>query len=126
MVRGMSPSLDREVAPVRVQRNGALVTISLNGHLDANTGVELLASLQNELDAGAGRIDIDLLAVADWNPEGARALRRCRRLARGLSDGLHYRTGPGAGHEALLEAYDDTDELEVDVDLADTALPDAS
>lgn len=126
MVRDMSPSVGPGVAPVRVQRNGALVTISLNGHLDANTGVELLASLQHELDAGAGRIDIDLLAIDDWNPEGARALRRCRRLARGLTDGLHYRTGPGAGHEALLEAYDDSDEFDVDVEDKAAALPDAS
>ena len=105
----MSPTVDPAVAHVRVQRNGALVTISLNGHLDANTGIELLASLQAELDAGATRIDIDLLSVDDWNPEGAKALRRCRRLARGLTEGLHYRTGPGAGHEALLEAFDDAD-----------------
>ena len=125
----MSPKVDSGVAPevaqVRVQRSGALVTISLNGHLDANTGVELLAALQSELDAGADRVDIDLLAVDEWNPEGARALRRCRRLARGLEDGLHYRTGPGAGHEALLEAFDDTDE-EVDAASESDALPDAS
>ena len=124
MVKGMSPTVDPLVAHVRVQRTGALVTISLTGNLDANTGIELLASLQAELDAGADRVDIDLLAVDDWNPEGARALRRCRRLARGrgLEDGLHYRTGPGAGHEALLDAYGDLDES----DDEDTALPDAS
>ncbi len=55
---------------VRVQRNGALVTISLTGTLDANTGVELLASLQAELDAGADRVDIDLLAVDGLEPRG--------------------------------------------------------
>jgi hypothetical protein len=125
----MSPTVDQSVAHVRVQRNGALVTISLAGHLDANTGVELLASLQAELDAGADRVDIDLLAVDGWNPEGARALRRCRRLARGrgLEDGLHYRTGPGAGHEALLDAYGDLDEHDDEsLPFGDNALPDAS
>lgn len=124
----MSPTVDDPaVANVRVQRNGALVTISLAGTLDANTGVELLASLQDALDAGADRVDIDLLAVADWSPEGARSLRRCRRLARGrgLEDGLHYRTGPGAGHEALLDAYGDPDDAD-DADLDADPLPDAS
>jgi hypothetical protein len=90
-----------------VERAGALVTITLKGRLDAHTGVELLAALQDEIDTGTARVDVDLQAVEDWTPEGARALRRARRLARVLADGLHYRCAPGAGHEALLEAFDD-------------------
>ena len=113
----MSPTAEPVLTNVRVQRSGTVVTIALRGRLDANTGVELLATLQSELEVGATRIDIDLLAVDGWAPEGARALRRSRRLARPLADGLHYRTGPGAGHDALLAAYaDDEAEDELDAD----------
>lgn len=101
----MSPAADAAVAPDVSQHAEDVVTISLTGRLDANAGVELLAALQAHLDAGAGRVDIELLGIDDWTPEGARALRRCRRLAGNLPGGLHYRTGPGGGHDALLEAF---------------------
>jgi hypothetical protein len=106
-----------------VERAGALVTITLKGRLDAHAGVELLAALQDEIDTGTARVDVDLQAIEDWTPEGARALRRARRLARVLDDGLHYRCAPGAGHEALLEAFDDeaVDLDEIDGDEAATA-----
>jgi hypothetical protein len=84
------------------------VTITLTGALDANGGVELLAALQAELDT-ASRIDIDLRSVSGWTPEGARSLRRARSLAGRLTEGLHFRTGPGAGQEALLDAFADDD-----------------
>ena len=90
-----------------VEREGALVTITVRGRLDANAGVELLATLQDEIDGGPSRVDVDLQAVEDWTPEGARALRRARRLGRVLEDGLHYRCAAGAGHDALLTAFDD-------------------
>jgi hypothetical protein len=109
----MTPTIEGLAGQVRVSRDGGVVTISLHGRLDANAGVELLAALQEELEGGADRIDVDLLAVQDWAPEGARALRRCRRLAHSLTDGLHYRTAAGASHEALLDAYAD-DELDDD------------
>ena len=97
-----------------VEREGALVTITVRGRLDANAGVELLATLQDEIDGGPSRVDVDLQAVEDWTPEGARALRRARRLGRVLEDGLHYRCAAGAGHDALLTAFDDlTDDDEV-------------
>jgi len=111
----MPPTADPGVAPDVANRVEGTVTIALGGRLDANAGVELLAALQAHLDAGASRVDIDLLGLDDWNPEGARALRRCRRLAQNLAGGLHYRTGPGAGHDALLEAFADDDD---DVDEA--------
>lgn len=95
----------RRVPPV--ERDGALVTITLRGRLDAHAGVELLATLQDEIETGSSRVDVDLQAVEDWTPEGARALRRARRLARVLEDGLHYRCAAGAGHDALLSAFDD-------------------
>jgi hypothetical protein len=88
-----------------VERDGALVTITLRGRLDANAGVELLATLQDEIEGGSARVDVDLQAVEDWTPEGARALRRARRLGRVLTNGLHYRCAAGAGHDALLTAF---------------------
>ena len=97
-----------------VDRDGALVTITLRGRRDAHAGVELLATLQDEIETGPARVDVDLQAVDDWTPEGARALRRARRLGRVLEDGLHYRCAAGAGHDALLTAFDD------DVDDDDT------
>jgi hypothetical protein len=107
----------RRVAPsivVQVERRDGVVTLAVRGRLDANAGVELLATLQDEIDTGPARVDLDLQAVDDWTPEGARALRRARRLARVLDDGLHFRCAAGAGHDALLEAFaaeDDEDEV---------------
>lgn len=107
------PTVDPLAGQVRVGREGALVTITIRGRLDANAGVELLAALQEEVEGAPNRIDVDLQSVEDWTPEGARALRRARRLARVVDDGLHYRCGPGAGHDALLEAFaDDGEDLD--------------
>lgn len=92
---------------VRVSRQGPLITISLHGRLDAHAGVELLASLQGEIDAAPPRVDVDLLGIESWTPEGARSLRRARSLAQNLPDGLHFRTSSGVGHEALLAAFDE-------------------
>jgi hypothetical protein len=102
-----------------IERDGTVVTITVRGKLDAHAGVELLAALQAEIEAGPGRVDVDLLAVDGWTPEGARALRRARRLGRVLDDGLHFRCAAGAGHDALLVAFDDTDpDAAADDDLA--------
>lgn len=95
-----------------VERAGDLVTITLKGRLDAHAGVELLAALQDEIDTGPARVDVDLQAIDDWTPEGARALRRARRLARVLTDGLHYRCAAGAGHDALLDAFTEDEETD--------------
>ena len=119
----MPPTADPGVAPDVANRVEGTVTITLGGRLDANAGIELLAALQAHLDGGAARIDIDLLGLDDWNPEGARALRRCRRLAQNLPGGLHYRTGPGAGHDALLEAFADDDDDQTDDVVSDPADP---
>ena len=93
-----------------VERDGASVTISLRGRLDAHAGVELLATLQDEIESGPARVDVDLQEVQDWTPEGARALFRARRLGRVLPQGLHYRCAAGAGHDALLNAFDPEDD----------------
>ena len=102
----MPPTADPFAGPVRVARAGDLITISVHGRLDAHTGVELLASLQGELDGRPLRVDVDLVAVDHWTPEGARSLRRARSLAQGLPAELHYRTAAGPGHDALLAAFD--------------------
>ena len=101
---------------VRIERNDGLVTLTMRGRLDANAGVELLATLQDEIDTGPNRVDLDIQLIEDWTPEGARALRRARRLARVLDDGLHYRCAAGAGHDALLEAFAVVDGVDDDDD----------
>jgi hypothetical protein len=108
-----------------IERAGALVTITLRGRLDAHEGVELLAALQEEIEGGRARVDVDLQAVEEWTPEGARALRRARRLGRVLADGLHYRCAAGAGHDALLSAFDHDPDLDDADDLADPGAVDA-
>lgn len=102
-----------------VERAGSVVTMVVTGQLDANAGVELLACLQAEVES-ASRVDIDLQGVTGSSPEGTRSLRRARALATPLADGLHFRTGPGAGQTALLDAFavDDEDDVEV-ADLGD-------
>jgi hypothetical protein len=98
------PGVARPSTGVSVRRDDSLVTILVSGTLDANGGVELLAALQAELD-GATRLDIDLLGVTGSTPEGARSLLRARSFSARLTGGLHFRTGPGAGQDALLEAF---------------------
>ena len=66
----MPPTADPLAGPVRVDRDGDLVTITLHGRLDAHAGVELLAALQGEIDGGPPRIDVDLLAVERLDPGG--------------------------------------------------------
>jgi hypothetical protein len=97
-----------------IERDGTVVTITIRGRLDAHAGVELLAALQDEIDGGPDRVDVDLQEVDDWTPEGARALRRARRLGRVLAGGLHYRCAVGPGHDALLVAFAEDADLMVD------------
>jgi hypothetical protein len=116
----MPPTADPLAGPVRVARAGDLITISVHGRLDANAGVELLATLRGELDSRPPRVDVDLLAVEHWTPEGARALRRAQSLAHGLPAELHYRTAAGPGHDALLAAFDDNVDDESTEDTSDS------
>lgn len=102
-----------------VERDGALVTITLKGRLDAHAGFELLAALQEEIEGRPARVDVDLQQLEDWTPEGARALRRARRLSRVLAQGLHFRCSAGAGHDAVLVAFSELDEEGGGDDLGD-------
>ena len=89
-----------------MQRAGVVLTVSVNGQLDANSGVELLAGIQSGLE-GAERVDVDLLGMVDFTPEGARSLKRARSLSARLAEGLHFRIAPGVCQDALLEAFAD-------------------
>ena len=81
------------------------VVIALSGCLDRETGEELVRVATAVATDGASRLDIDLRALDDFTPEGAASLLACRDLCAHLDGGLHYRTGRGAGREALLAAY---------------------
>lgn len=93
---------------VAVRRDGTVLTVTVTGQLDANSGVELLAGIRSGIE-GATRVDIDLLGIAGFTPEGARSLKRSRALSGHLPDGLHFRIAPGICQDALLEAFADTD-----------------
>src|SRR3954469_6229876 len=85
---------------VKVDGDGATVTISLSGRLDRATGKALLDTVRTELDRGPGRSDVARPALAGFSAQGAAALAAVREMGSGLVDGLHYRTEGGAGGEA--------------------------
>ena len=87
--------------------DGDTVVLTVRGCLDGAAGAALVQAAAEATQAAAARIDIDLCGVTGFTPEGARWLLRCRRLSAQLPGGLHYRTGRGAGQEALLVAYAD-------------------
>jgi hypothetical protein len=99
------PSTRPTTGRVKVDGDGATVTISLSGRLDRATGKALLDTVRTELDRGPARIDVDLAALVGFSDEGAAALAAVRELGSGLVDGLHYRTEGGAGGEAVLAAF---------------------
>jgi hypothetical protein len=99
------PSTRPTTGRVKVDGDGATVTISLSGRLDRAAGKALLDTVRTELDRGPTRIDVDLAALAGFTPEGASALAAVREIGSGVVDGLHYRTEGGAGGEAVLAAF---------------------
>lgn len=97
-----------------MQENGTIV-ITVRDHLDAAAGKSLMAAATAAVQTqGASRLDIDLRELGSFTPEGTDALVSCRALGAQLADGLHYRTGRGAGRTALLSAYraNDTGEMQ--------------
>jgi len=100
----MTPVAARR-APVTVRTEGAAVVLELSDALDPMVGRVLIDAVASAVATAPERVDIDLRSLMSWTDEGARALVRCRELCRDLPDGLHYRTGRGAGREALLAAY---------------------
>ena len=88
------------------------VTITLDGHLDADAGEKLIDAVLTALGAHPSRIDIDLSVLVSVTNNGALALSRCRDLCVDLNDGLHYRTEGGAGQLALLSAFEREPEVD--------------
>jgi hypothetical protein len=82
-----------------------VVLIAVSGTLDGEAGAALVRAAKEAMAADPARLDIDLQALDGYTPEGAAALVACRHLGDALADGLHYRTGRGAGRDALLAAY---------------------
>lgn len=100
-----SPALNVSVGDLDGLR---VVTVSVVDVLDGPTGRALEDVARTVADDGADRLDVDLRNLAGYSPEGVVALVRCRDLCATLPRGLHYRTGTGAGRDALLAAYDET------------------
>lgn len=97
---------DREDRSVQVHQDGSTVVISVRDQLDATAGRSLLECAAGAVAAeGIGRLDIDLRELRSFTAQGVRALVASRSLGAELPDGLHYRTGRGAGRDALLAAY---------------------
>jgi hypothetical protein len=94
---------------IDVSTEGDTVVLAVVRCLDEAAGGALLDAASAALDDAPARIDVDLRALDSYTDAGARALVDCRDLSARLPEGLHYRTGRGAGREALLAAYTDAD-----------------
>jgi predicted transcriptional regulator len=93
---------------IDVTTEGRTVVLAVVRCLDEATGDALLDAATAALDSAPDRIDVDLRALESFTAAGAQALVGCRDLSVKLPEGLHYRTGRGAGREALMAAYDGT------------------
>ncbi|HEX4867792.1 MAG TPA: hypothetical protein VFV32_09210 [Acidimicrobiales bacterium] len=100
----MSPVAARR-APLTVRTDGAAVVLELSDSLDHQTGRVLVDAVASAIATSPERVDIDLTGLTGWTEPGAESLVQCRELCRELPEGLHYRTGRGAGRDALLAAY---------------------
>jgi hypothetical protein len=106
---------------VEVHSSDGGVVLAVEGYLDETTGEELVKSTAAAVEEQTARLDIDLSACTGYTDEGAGSLVACRELCSDLPDGLHYRTTPGPGQEALLSAYQDAEEGAGAVDDSDLA-----
>lgn len=100
-----TPRTDTLLSSVEVTIDDGIVVLTVYGHLDARLGAAMGAATEEAICVDARRLDIDVRAVSSFTPEGALALRACRPSAARLREGLHYRTGRGAGRDALLAAH---------------------
>ncbi|HEX9994996.1 MAG TPA: hypothetical protein VGB14_18875, partial [Acidimicrobiales bacterium] len=82
-----------------------VVVIAVSGLLDAEAGAALVRAARHAAEGAPTRLDIDLQCLDGFTDEGAAALVTCRDVGNALAEGLHYRTGRGAGRDALLAAY---------------------
>jgi hypothetical protein len=95
------------VTVIRVDDGGAALTITVAGALDDNGGGSLAEAVRAALVGSPSRLDVDLQGITSFTVAGAAALRTVGGLAAMVPGGVHYRTGGGAGADALLAAYDD-------------------
>jgi hypothetical protein len=95
----------QRVVDSRSEASGVVLTI--HGCLDRSAAGALVAATATAVEARPARVEIDLCSLTGFTAEGAGALAACRELCTGVPGGLHYRTGQGAGREALLAAYAD-------------------
>ncbi|MCU1485795.1 MAG: hypothetical protein JWN67_2541 [Actinomycetia bacterium] len=93
------------VIDAQVCATGAVLTI--HGCLDQAAGEALVKATARLVMDQPHRLEIDLCSLTGFSAEGACALAACRDLCTSLAEGLHYKTGQGAGREALLAAYAD-------------------
>jgi hypothetical protein len=104
-----------------------VAVLALVGRLDGEAGLRLIERARGALLAGATRLDIDLSEVTAFTSAGSAALLACRDLTGCLVPGdgttanadVHYRTSRGAGRDALLAAFAEVcdDDLEDGSDL---------
>lgn len=90
---------------VVIDLDGAAATVVVSGPLDAPAGEALHDALVRSLARSLPRVEVDLQGVTSFTVEGVAWLTACHALAPDLADGLHYRTGPGPGRDALLASY---------------------
>ena len=91
---------------IRCLDDGGRVTLLIEGDLDRCTASALLDSVADAVTANPTRIDVDLRQLTSFAAPEARALGRCRDLCSAVPAGLHFRTDGGAGHSAVIAAFD--------------------
>ena len=90
---------------VDVSIEGGIAVLTLRGCLDGATGAVMAEAARSLAADHVVRLDVDLRHITEFDQAGADALLACRQAGAALEEGLHYRTGQGAGRAALLAAY---------------------
>ena len=101
---GFSP-LAHEPESVELSVTAGVARLTIRGCLDGETGRALAEVARSAATGEVVRLDLDLRGVSSFDQAGADALLACREVGAALAEGLHYRTGQGAGRAALLAAY---------------------
>jgi anti-anti-sigma regulatory factor len=94
-----------DLPAIELAIDGSVAVLTLRGPLDDDAGRALVASAMQALTGDVSRLDLDLREVTDFDREGAAALVAFRQLGRALAEGVRFRTGQGAGRNALLAAH---------------------
>jgi hypothetical protein len=94
------------VTVIHVDDLGAALTVTVGGELDDAGGKSLAEAVRAALHRSPARLDVNLQGITSFTAAGAAALRLVGDLGAAVPGGVHYRTGRGAGSDALLAAYD--------------------